>query len=117
MPATNCVFLERMSEQEGRPYSRVRGDVINSQMDFNNTFMANIHDLYSLPFFLNNGCAGRFAEGKVGEALNPKSKLKEDDRQRIFSMIGDSIVRQVVKDTWRLRQSKRCVMHANSTEA
>lgn len=117
IPATNCVFLERASEKDERPYSYVRSDVIDSKVDFNNTFMANIHDLYSLPFFLNNGCAGRFAEGKVGEALNPKSKLKEDDRQRIFSMIGDSIVRQVVKDTWRLRQSKRSVMHANSTEA
>ena len=115
--ASNCVFLERVPNKAGRPYSCIRGDVINSQVDFGNTFMANIHDLYSLPFFLNNGCAGRFAEGKVGEALNPKSKLKEDDRQRIFSMIGDSIVRQVVKDTWRLRQSKRSVMHANSTEA
>ena len=107
MSATNCVFLERKTREGERPYSSVRSDVINSQVDFSDTFMANIHDLYSLPFFLNNGCMGRFAESKVSEALNPKYKLEENDRQQIFSMIGDSIVRQVVKDTWRLRQKKR----------
>ena len=107
IPVTSCVFLERVSEKEGRPYSRVRSDVINSQADFSNTFMANIHDLYSLPFFLNNGCVGRFAEGKVDEALNPKLKLEEKDRQHLFSMIGDPIVRQVVKDTWRLKHLNR----------
>lgn len=120
IPASNCVFLERVPDEEGRPYSRVRGDVINSQVDFNNTFMANIHDLYSLPFFLNNGCVGRFAEGKVEEALNPKLKIDEDARERVFSMIGDSIVRQVVKDTWRLKRSNRSkgvAKDANSAKA
>lgn len=105
IPAANCVFLERVEGNGGKPFSRVRDDVLDSRFDFDETFMANIHDLYSLPFFLKEGCAGRFATEKVAEALNPKVKMKEAERQQIFSMIGDPIIRRVVEDTWKLKKA------------
>ena len=69
------------------------------------TFAANVFDLYRLSFFMNEGTVGKFASMKVNGVLRKVSSRKElfkdqyipvadEDLERVVKLIGDPFIRR-----------------------
>lgn len=71
--------------------------------DLNNTFGANIHDLYRNKFFLPLGPMGNFAQEKINGALKSVASVLEkkharldDDSRCVLDVMGDRTLREYV---------------------
>lgn len=110
IPKGNCVFLQESKEnnQYGLPLNKSVsfGDKEGGgkEGECDNTFGANIYDLYHNAFFLEHGAIGEFAEAKIHEALQKvgevtlsgekdgnNSKLDENI-DMLMNLVGDRIV-------------------------
>lgn len=103
IPIGNAVFLKRKQVHDrGRDYACAETrDVKCVRVGFTNTFAANIFDLYNMPFFLDEGTTGRFADGKLGRILPLEEDVKgfdPKDRRRVVSLIGDPFLRGYYAD-------------------
>lgn len=87
----NIVFLRR-SESNG--FRKI-------DMDFQNTFAANINNLLADSFFLKDGVMGKFSYEKVSNDLNSLEDLSQDDKYKLlkkyYQVIGDEIIRFQIK--------------------
>jgi predicted ATP-binding protein involved in virulence len=92
MPPENCVLLRK--NKNGMPEVVPENEI--------NTFGANIHELLSTAFFLDDGLIGDFAKSNIQEAINLMIKwqeggeIKSSDRDfvdYIISIISDEIVK------------------------
>jgi len=77
--------------------------------EFENTFGANIHSLYSSGFFLQKGLIGDFAYRKVNEVISfiklHDSKISSNEEaKRIIELIGEPVLKNKLND---LLNSKR----------
>ena len=114
IPKENCEFLDRSAN--GMSPRGMRGGLEQIQ----NTFGANIFDLYRLPFFMVNGTMGRFAAEKINKVLKrlndaipgmqdsretKRKRLTKSDRREIEetkSLIGDAFLTRYIE----------CALHA-----
>ena len=109
IPIGNAVFMKRKSGTDGCCECEV---LRPGRGVFDNTFCANIHDLYAHPFFLENGFVGKFATEKVNGLLRGKRDCNVDQwrelnalaksaervrRRQIAKLIGDRIIRRIVE--------------------
>lgn len=99
IPVGNATFLERRFNEIDQRFYSEQIDVLRPSLGFTNTFAANIFDLYALPFFLNEGTLGRFAEQKVKQVLpglnkNESNILPLKQRKKIAREIGDPFLRE-----------------------
>ena len=90
IPIGNCVFLRR---ENG--VSRIENISEGNGTDlFVNTFGANIFDMYYHPFFMNEGTIGKFALGKIKDALSNKSA----EGREMAKLVGDPFLRGMLRD-------------------
>lgn len=90
IPIGNCVFLRR---ENG--VSRIENISEGNGTDlFVNTFGANIFDMYYHPFFMNEGTIGKFALGKIKDALSNKST----EGREMAKLVGDPFLRGMLRD-------------------
>jgi predicted ATP-dependent endonuclease of OLD family len=98
LPRQNTILLNKV---------KGRCEVVDSD-EFDRTFGANIHELYTKSFFLDKGLIGEFAKNKIQDAirylkhnsLNPESELNpkpiEDwDRNKVkdlISIVGEPLI-------------------------
>ena len=92
VPIGNVVFLHKDAETECVKVSDVRDEY------FQNTFAANIYDLFRLPFFMEEGVIGAFACKRLNEILM-RQKEKKDKRipleeRTLVSLVGDQALRK-----------------------
>lgn len=103
IPIGNAVFLKRKQmHDKDRDYACAETrDVKCARVGFTNTFAANIFDLYNMPFFLDEGTTGRFADGKLGRILpldEDVKGLEPKDRRCVVGLIGDPFLRGYYAD-------------------
>tara|TARA_R110002050_G_scaffold187306_1_gene321737 strand:- start:12682 stop:14550 length:1869 start_codon:yes stop_codon:yes gene_type:complete len=94
----NLILLKRTAEG--------RSSIVDQSKK--KTFGANIHELLSESFFLEDGVVGEFAKGKIQELvdylsddnLKPKphrTKLNMQSAQRLINIIGEPLVKDVLQ--------------------
>ncbi len=93
IPLQNIIFLDKM---EGKV-------IVNKELNFQNTFAANIHTLLADGFFLNNGLIGDFAKKKIQTVIdwinNDEADLTlGDEMKKVLGLIGEPIVRNKLID-------------------
>lgn len=109
VPIDNAVFMKRKSSADGC----CECEVLRPDRGlFDNTFCANIHDLYAHPFVLRNGFVGKFATEKVNALLRGNGEWNVEQwkklsaqaktaervrRRRIAKLIGDRVIRRIVE--------------------
>ena len=85
IPSSNILYLEKGSPK-------------NVQLD---TFAANVNDILANSFFLENGFTGKFAQGKINNALNRVSGKKNqkaiENLKNISALIGDEILKNAIQ--------------------
>jgi predicted ATP-binding protein involved in virulence len=88
IPKSNVVFIDKNPDGSSR---------ICDEVDFNETFAANIHSLYNNSFFLEGIPIGSFAKRKVGELYDRINKgvLSDNIIEDIYR-IGEPIIRGVL---------------------
>lgn len=71
-------------------------DVNSKQLDFHNTFAANIFDLYRNSFNMDEGTLGSFSTEKINYLLKKKSENQpfSKDDTRLVAMVGDNFFRR-----------------------
>ena len=111
IPKDNCEFLVRRTEDGQKP-------VETSELKrIQNTFGANIFDLYRIPFFMNNGTMGVFAEKKINRIIDllnqafPSAQTDQEGNQTQLSqkelreirelkpLIGDGFLLRYIEST------------------
>ncbi len=123
IPKENCEFLDRSAD--GMSPRGMRGGLEQIQ----NTFGANIFDLYRLPFFMVNGTMGRFAAEKINKVLKrlndaipgmqdsletKRKRLTKSDRREIEeakSLIGDAFLTRYIESALRATDGGGTVSH------
>ena len=93
IPLQNIIFLDKI---EGKV-------IVNKELNFQNTFAANIHTLLADGFFLNNGLIGDFAKKKIQTVIdwinNDEADLTlGDEMKKVLGLIGEPIVRNKLID-------------------
>ena len=99
IPVGNAVFLRRRYEDEKKRAGAFSEQVFTQapELDWINTFGANIIDLYGSSFFLHEGTIGSFAKYKINQYINQYSKEQTD--RDFVKMIGDPFIRTIVEDS------------------
>ena len=69
------------------------------------TFAANIHTLFTEPFFMDDGLMGDFAREKVSEVIDylqrdSDSDARRDEMRTILNMIGEPVIRMKLREMW-----------------
>ena len=105
IPKGNCVFLQwsEKNDKNGLPINEsVPFTVKDGECE--NTFGANIYDLYHNAFFLEHGAIGEFAEEKIQDALKAVKKAAttelvgdknaplDKEIDLLMNLVGDRIV-------------------------
>lgn len=95
VPRSHAVFLQK--RKSGTMTERWVAQLPEVTID--NTFGANIHDLYRNPFFLSDHTVGHFAFDKIDWVVKELNRPIDDvgDRGmllRIISLIGEPVIRQ-----------------------
>lgn len=93
IPLQNITFLDKI---EGKIK-------VNKELNFHNTFAANIHTLLADGFFLNNGLIGDFAKKKIQKVINwinndEADLTLGDEIKKVIGLIGEPIVRNKLID-------------------
>lgn len=105
IPKGNCVFLQEANEsnQYGVPLNK-SSSFRGKEGECDNTFGANIYDLYRNAFFLEHGAIGEFAEAKILEALQKvrdvalagekdgKNSKLDKNIDMLMELVGDRIL-------------------------
>ncbi len=97
IPIGNCMFLKK--GKSGTIVVDISVDA--ARLGCENTFAANVFDLYYLPFFMDKGTIGRFASDKIRTFQKRRAKNRSDkginlDKQ-FMAMIGDPFIREALK--------------------
>lgn len=96
LPNENIILLERIENKYGQGFCEVTRTTIN------NTFGANIYDLYADSFFLKSGFIGEFAKNKIDDLfsflnndMNNKytGDLNDDTALKLIKIIGEPFVK------------------------
>lgn len=97
IPSGNVMFLN--GDVSAADYERAR-------LGLNNTFGANVLDLYRLGFFLKDGAVGAFAAGKIKRMISNLADAGplDDDAHFIVEQVGDPMVRSYLKGLERNRR-------------
>ncbi|KAF2508371.1 AAA family ATPase [Flavobacterium zhairuonense] len=99
IPKNNVLFLDKDENN----------NTIISNIEREETFGANIHELLSDSFFLNQGFMGEFAKSKILDLINyltfndkvsedennikPKQKWSEDIALKVINVVGEQVIR------------------------
>ena len=88
IPKSNVIFIDKNTDGSS---------IVCNEVDFNETFAANIHSLYNNSFFLEGIPIGGFAKRKVEELYNRinNSILSDNTIEEIYR-IGEPIIRGVL---------------------
>lgn len=88
IPKSNVVFIDKNTDGSS---------IVCNEVDFNETFAANIHSLYNNSFFLEGIPIGGFAKRKVEELYNRINNgiLSDNTIEEIYR-IGEPIIRGVL---------------------
>ena len=88
IPKSNVIFIDKNTDG---------CSIVCNEVDFNETFAANIHSLYNNSFFLEGIPIGGFAKRKVGELYNRINNgiLSDNTIEEIYR-IGEPIIRGVL---------------------
>lgn len=102
LPRTNVILLER--NQEGKSY--VAGLTSSDQ-----TFAANIHELFTDSFFIRNGTMGDFARTKIEEAIRLIKKeditdIETENLRRLINLVGEPLIKDRLADMFNERFDK-----------
>lgn len=91
LPSSHIIFLKKDS---------ITGSVVVKLEDYQQTFSANIHNLLSHSFFMENGTIGEFAKQKINNTIHLliNGSIEEIQNNRIeieylISIIGEPIIR------------------------
>ncbi len=93
VPLQNIVFLNKLDGMV----------TVNNDLNFQNTFAANIHTLLADGFFLSNGLIGDFAKNKIQGVIDWLNDTKADleksnEMKKLIGLIGEPIVRNKLID-------------------
>lgn len=92
IPKDNCEFLVRKTEDGKRP-------VETSELKrIQNTFGANIFDLYRIPFFMNKGTMGELAEKKINriiDLLNQAFSSAQNDQEGCQTQLSQTVLQEI----------------------
>ncbi len=117
IPDSNVLFLERRGQNAGVVDCKSRYDVY----DFSNTFGAHIFDLYNRDFAMIDGTIGKFANGKIREAMSrfgtKRDEYTKREDEKVISMIGDPFIRNYIQDQVEERDGWQiCSEHLNEDD-
>lgn len=87
IPKENCVFLEKKD-------GVTKVVELCGQAGEDNTFGANIFDMYYHSFFMQDGTIGKFAMSKIYNL----ERLGTADQNRVVRLVGDPFVRGMLED-------------------
>lgn len=87
VPKENCVFLEKKD-------GVTKVVELCGQAGEDNTFGANIFDMYYHSFFMQDGTIGKFAMSKIYNL----ERLGTADQNRVVRLVGDPFVRGMLED-------------------
>lgn len=94
LPKGNVVFIQRNEDQ-----CSIKE---REEVGVENTFGANVYDLYGSGFVLQNGPVGEFARAKINEVLGKLAKDETgqsltDDDKKLSTIVGDSFIRKYIE--------------------
>ena len=107
IPKQNIIFLDTYDDKSEKYPNLKDGNCINvsSEIDIK-PFGANIHELLSHGFFMENGLMGEFAKSKINDVYNfivhsqtDKIKTKEE-AQQIINIIGDALIKRQLQELY-----------------
>ncbi|WP_075344309.1 AAA family ATPase [Tenacibaculum agarivorans] len=113
IPSHNIMFLEQQNKEDGTLFSEQIESV-------DKTFCANIHDLLSKNFFMNNGFMGEFSVSKVKEIIaklehniDSNVLINSKEIRKIIDIIGEPLLKYKLKELLEEVETNDRVVESN----